>query len=637
MTDFEDFDLDRFLSKSGSRLIGLRELFQERDAIPKELRLEIYSRFLELAREEDPRIVGSQGNRIIFRELNEKIDALKKEWNFNLELVPNSPKELANSGLFSSKDIGSGRVEDMFLPASPDDTLGDEGLRRLRKRLKILMFGKSEDLTIRREEVARISLNFMLLTGLVLYDPEIMRPYYFSKKEASLMHIKSNEFRAKLSGCLQVNRANPVYKYIENQLIDHAISDGTRFTPHFYSYYSSVNNIIYCNFQPDVITKVSRKKTELTPNGTDNVYFVWDNSNTAVSPRIDKKVYGSIRKHIVNTFSSVKSDDGFHELLEAVIKAIMLGVLFMDDLKGLPVLIFWGPAGSGKTTSAWTIGGALFGDSFEVTGYRQDKEDGVVAYLSRAKYGVIDNVSADPGRHSRGWLNDLLARVSTRQRLPMRKYYSTNDMILPLLNAIVAVTTIKGEFSKEDVLDRSLVFHTSRPDVFLDENLIRKGVIKHRPEILGELILLSQKALKHLKNRKYLSSPVRMAGFYDFATNAGIIDPHLMDKALRVFSYREKDIDIDSRILMFLETITREEGQMGLGNQRIVSPYYTATELFDKQEEYKKKRRMMFGQKSPTSLGKWFSKNVESLAKAGIEVEEKTSNRGTLRRFFIKP
>ncbi len=630
----QSFDIVDFIRKHVSPLEAFRELAKNAKDIPTNSRAEVMLALNEYARNEDPSLLGSQANKLAFKEYNEIIDKLNKEWKINMHLRSKNKDTLEDSG-FSSKIESYSEAPDMnFITASPEEMILNQGSKLLCELLKTLMVSESSMAVLNRENAAEITLTFLRLIGKIMYDPETKNEYYFYRRYAQLFLVKDEEFQAWLSDISGVNTANPMFRYILKGIITYSSANSDRFKPHIFSFYSEAKKALYFNHQPNTVMKITKDRIQTVPNGTDGVYFIWDDMLTPSRPVVEERAKCSIKKHIVSHLSLDFSKPNMEKLAETIIKVILLAILFAEIINGLPIIIFKGPVGSGKTTSAWSIGGALFGERFEVVGYRQDKEDGVIVYLLRTRYGVIDNVSHDPGINSKGWLNDLLARTSTRQRIPMRKLYTTADMISPVLNSVVAVTTVSGEFSKKDVLDRALIFPTIRPDNFVDENLIRAEVLENRDEILGELLILSQTLLGNTRDTKRIVSPVRMAGFYNFAVKTGVTDPLAMDEALRVFSYNGSQEKLDSRVLNFFQELINENGQSNFDSKEITSPYYTTTEIFERMKKYEKKGRIIFGQKNPVSLGKWISQNEMVLEESGIRVQEKNSKRGKLRRFI---
>lgn len=636
ITDYDDFNINDFINKSGTRLSAFQKVCSDRENVPPEYRDTILSEIYEYARENNPSLQGSQANGVIFQELNEILDLLNKAWKKSVLIAQRNVKMLGNSGLFSEYNhIQESSIE--FYPThSTDATLIKEGSKQLKGIIGSLMIGKADSMIFRREEASRISLNYLNLIGKVMYDEEGKCPYYFLFHSSRLMRVEEDEFQAWVSSTIGINTANPMFKYVLGALNTYSLDTSVRITPHSFSFYNEDNKALYLNNGTRGVIKVTEKRIEYTKNGVDGEYFIWNSSLAPVEPRHGKTTSGYIKKFITNNFSLVSSNSKIHNMAEIVVKAVLLSVLFADILSGLPILIFKGPQGTGKTTSAWLIGGALFGKGFNVIGYRQDKEDGVVAYFSRTKYGVIDNVSKDPGIYSKGWLNDFLARTSTKQGLPMRKLYTTNGLVTQVISSVVAVTTINAEFSKADVLDRALIFYTLRPQNFRDENRIKSDLLLHRSEIMWELLHLAQDTITNLKKKRYFKSPVRMAGFYNFGLNTGVADMNTMDEAIREFSYKEKKQSIDQRIVEILLKFIKDNGQMDLNSRKMMSDYCTATELFEGMQNYGKRKKIVMGQKNAISLGKWLSNNTDLLSEAGIDIEEKSSNRGKLRRFIVK-
>lgn len=173
-----------------------------------------------------------------------------------------------------------------------------------------------------------------------------------------------------------------------------------------------------------------------------------------------------------------------------------------------PLLILYGPQGSGKSTPMRVMKELIDPSSIQGTSAPTDKKE-FAQLANHHSFFFFDNLSNMPV-----WLSDALARVSTGDGFSKRALYTDDDDIVYKLQRTVALNGISQVITKPDLLDRSILVTLERmkPEQRIAEEEFWKFFNDEKPQILGAIFDVLSKALKIWPDT-FLESMPRMADF----------------------------------------------------------------------------------------------------------------------------
>lgn len=131
-------------------------------------------------------------------------------------------------------------------------------------------------------------------------------------------------------------------------------------------------------------------------------------------------------------------------------------VILISGVRPLPLLLFYGPKGGGKSTAARAILRALLGPSADLTLPPREDRDFRVLATTESIVGY-DNVDGDVP----SWFCDALAGVITGVRDARRRLYTDDAKLDRPATAATIITTRTAPFMRPDVADRTVVIHTT--------------------------------------------------------------------------------------------------------------------------------------------------------------------------------
>jgi len=341
------------------------------------------------------------------------------------------------------------------------------------------------------------------------------RTFFFSQDDKKLIPIEpeSNEC-ALLLAQYGLNKAERIYQYLVQSLWTEAITNGTEITVHRLSCYDPDAFKLYMYNHNNQVYRISPEKIELVDNGADGKLFISDPNTQPFEitkpdgscSRLDEVLLSKI-----NPGSTVLNPDE----TRLAIRLWFYSLFFKEIMPTKAILLFLGPKGSGKTIIARKIGMILFGRKFDVTPLTRDSKD-FDAAITNSPYVAIDNADTAPK-----WFQDGLAITATGGTIKKRMYYKTNEEVDFPVQCYAAITSRTPNFSRDDIADRLMVIELERFDKFVPENLLLNKLLKHRNEIMSEVVYslqgVLQGVLRAFKGSQNEDSQVslRMADFAD--------------------------------------------------------------------------------------------------------------------------
>ena len=270
---------------------------------------------------------------------------------------------------------------------------------------------------------------------------------------------------------------------------------------------------------------------KIVPNGTDGVFFLDDPSWEPWQPTFEvafdeetgeeRLIHegGVARRYLVEPINFIDCERLSKEeqkwLFEMWLRSLLL------DLEEKPLLFLCGPPGSGKTVAMQHVKKVLFGSTGTVDMIR--KEDAFNAAVTSSPFLVLDNLDDFYAK----WLIGSLATASTGIAVQLRELYTTNDVVSVFPRAWIALTSTDSLFADNQpaIADRMIVLKMERlGDGFGEKGQAEALILKHRNEILTDLVFQLHDYVRMWRNSKDTKTSLRVAAFGLAVTRFSRID-----------------------------------------------------------------------------------------------------------------
>lgn len=198
---------------------------------------------------------------------------------------------------------------------------------------------------------------------------------------------------------------------------------------------------------------------------------------------------------------AIKSDDD-----KLLVEAFLVSAAFSNIPR--PAIVFHGPQGASKTTSARILKSITDPSITESVDLGKSPAD-LAQVLDHNGVVCFDNLSFVPL-----WAGDLLCRAVTGGAFSKRELYSDDSDILLAFKRPIIITGINIPTHAPDLLDRLLLVELERiqPENRLDEATFWARFNADRPKLFGALLDGIAGALRHLPDI-HLNRMPRMADF----------------------------------------------------------------------------------------------------------------------------
>jgi hypothetical protein len=328
------------------------------------------------------------------------------------------------------------------------------------------------------------------MTNLVLDDMKERGKFYytlsnqyfwFENETKTLCQIGDDQLGANILKWYGINGSEIEYQYLLSAFIGECLS-GTLTEVHQFAFYHKDNGRLYVYNNNGGIFHLDGKKIELVDNGTDSVLFLKNQYWLPFEYR-DIGELEFLKPLVIDPINFVNGE--FVTLNKSEQSVLFLywiySLLFESIQPTKPIMALVGPKGSGKTAVFKIVGKMLFGENYNVTPIT--KEDDFDAAISGNAFVFYDNVDSDIE-----WLNDRLAHTATGKMIQKRELYTTNENVCFFPKCFLALNAREPKFKRDDVTDRLLIFRVERLESFRSEQVILDNILKHRNELMSELL-----------------------------------------------------------------------------------------------------------------------------------------------------
>lgn len=310
---------------------------------------------------------------------------------------------------------------------------------------------------------------------------------------------------------------------------------------------------------------------------------------------------GDIRK--IFDFINIKNED--HKIL-------LLVWLVSCFIPGFPhpIMYFFGPQGSAKSTTSKLLRKIIDPSIIEVSELPKDQNE-LIQKLSHHWTLIFDNVSFISPE-----LSDLLCRAVSGSGFSKRQLYSDDDDVIYNFKRCLGVNGINLISLKPDLMERSILVELER---IPKENRTQEQDLyikfeNELPKILGNIFDIISKAMR-IKSSIKIDSYPRMA---DFALWGAAIteamglskDAFLMAYQRNIDGQNDEVINENPEASFILALMNDKDEWSG-----------TATELLKEMKEYYKEDENIKFPKKPNALSRKLNELKTNLEEAGIKIE----------------
>jgi hypothetical protein len=294
-----------------------------------------------------------------------------------------------------------------------------------------------------------------------------------------------------------------------------------------------------------------------------------------------------------------------------------LGCVFIADVPR-PILHLSGPQGSAKTTQAKILRSLIDPSKAETIHLFTNASD-LAQILEHNAVPLFDNLS---------WINaqvsDMLCSAVTGSGFIKRSLYSDEDDVIFNYKRPMIITAINTPTAAPDLLDRFVLIRTTVPKERRSEAELWKGFNNARPRILGGLLDIVAKAMRHI-DKIEMTQTTRMVDFAHWGTAIAVALGYKADEFIEALSKNvQRQVDEVIQSNPVAEGIER----LLVGRRRWKG---TATELLNELNDLIGDNISVPGwPKSPNHLIRRLNALQTALRGAGIEYRTGKSKGGKL-------
>lgn len=460
-----------------------------------------------------------------FRDMLETDQVLRRRWEGSTEGLNDTTRsgmDYSMTRLLGHRGFNPAEIAVILrvFPHGKAAELGDEYIARmldpdepgLTPKERIARIRKSKaDVSDKRRRISGIVLDELRRDGAFYRTP--LELYYFDRADASLLLIEAVDFRARINERFGVNGSEPDWAFILEDVRAEVLLHGVTATVHRFAHYQDGQHYLYAG--ENRIFRTTAEGTQEVPNGTDGVLFLNPQIEPVQKPQAKPTGRALLRVLRMPRFKGAHNLRPAQERKLYAIWAVAL--LFPALLPTKPLLLLYGPKGSGKTAALKALLRALFGRAASVFTLSKDKEDAFLAAITNNHVLALDNVDGYVK-----WLPDHLAVAATGGTLPLRRLYTTNELVEFPVECFLGMTSREPDsFTRDDIADRLLVLAVDRFSCFTPERELMKEIDELRPAIWAELLEIVRRVLVALHDHEAVQTKHRLADFADLALLIG--------------------------------------------------------------------------------------------------------------------
>ena len=440
--------------------------------------------------------------------------------------------------------------------------------------------------------------------------------YYFDREQRQLVVIDDDEpdFMLLLAERYQINRKDNIFGYLHQHLRVEAHARGIKVRVRQFSYYDRDANVVFLDMGAGRVLKISADTIEVGDNGEDSVLFMPLSDHSPWQYR-SPTTPGILHDTVVRNVNFTEEDSVFTIRQQRLMLLLWLLSMAFESMMPTKILaVAVGPGGSGKTSLFRTCGQMLIGAPFQVDSLQQlDKgEDDFWTNLTHTFFCCYDNVD-----QTIRWLPDALAQAATGVRRSKRQLHTSSKLHRRDISCMLALTarTPTGSLRREDVADRSLLFHLDDLPAKRPEYDIQNEVARLRDDLMSDYATMVQKTLRVPLESVQVADPgVRMADFALVITRIGAgLGPDiraLTDEAILRIKPAQQRFATEEDVLTTLLEIWLTESAPSRDGE-----FVPTRQLLPQLREIAKEKDLKFAVMNATSLGRQLRNRKAALSR----------------------
>lgn len=349
-------------------------------------------------------------------------------------------------------------------------------------------------------------------------DGETSEAYLFDEKNGTVIPIRmdSEGWGAILRFRFGINPEEKEYRYVTSDMRLRARERGRRAKVARYFHFDPRGGVLQIsNHRGGIWVLSPGAEPVLVSNGSQGIFFL-EEPGAAFDPD-----WGSP----LNPFEFLAHDLPFASDVDIPLPPEQQrlafawwwgSVFFQNALRSKPILVCYGPPGSGKTTAIRRFMMLLMGEVGDLltiplpNGVRD-----FIASLGKRPILALDNVD-----ERIPWLPPMLESLVTGGKVDLRKLYTTNQEAIIDPKCMMVITTqrlpfFEGEVRRESLLDRMLILRFRRLRKRRDDEAMLRSVLENRNRLWAGLIRWLGEVLPHVIDAMKRPEHVqfRMAGW----------------------------------------------------------------------------------------------------------------------------
>jgi len=307
---------------------------------------------------------------------------------------------------------------------------------------------------------------------------------FFNRVDKSLMLIASNDFQSWLSTWCGVSRASKFWRFILTRVENEALRGVSTAGIIPEQFWTARKGAVYLSCGAGHIVKVTADGVSIEDNGVDEVLF---HSKKTLAPWRLLDGPGTDPMETCSIFRGIHAEADHGKML---FKLWLFSLPSCTATK--PVLGNIGEVGSGKTRLA-KAAAELYGVPWIAAAVDNSAEAERNFWVNCDNGGlyILDNVDSKIS-----WLPDAIAAAATDGGKPVRRLYTTSDVVTMRARAWCIITSSQPSFASDAGLaDRMLVLRMNRHGSETEDSLLSAEIEAGRDAGLTFIVRTLAKAL----------------------------------------------------------------------------------------------------------------------------------------------
>lgn len=496
----------------------------------------------------------------------------------------------------------------------------------LKEKIEMILDSRMPPLRVKKSKIKEYVIEFLEEKWRFIKTEQSY--YYFWYKYKNLFEFGTEKFQSLLTEITNIYPNDGYFKYLESSLKYHFYKYWQKALVKDFTYFdeSSLTSFVNCwNWK---VLKITSESLEEIDNWTNWIIF---KESTKFEPWSFNSDVDAENKYLDDfldgvNFSLTKfTKEEYKFLLKSYISSLFFGSL----LNNRPILIFiW---------QKWSWKSLFFETMLQILYWKQSslsnlpsKEDDVKAILQNWAINIFDNVDVKVW----GRIIDLLCTVSTGWNIKARKLFTNSELVEMKIDTFLWMTTMSPKFTREDLMDRSILIHLDRrEEMFTSVKVLKDDIEAKRNDILSSMCKWIQSDIQKLQDFQNYETNFRMSDFANLLLNLNKDNQDYVRNLLdKVIESQQKIVSEDDKLLWTLEFMLDEventdvkDGLVNINTGFEAWKFFTSWELYKLIVEFKRRNPGLIKYEVSSVKSLWKTLNIkkELYQKYWIKIEVK--------------